>query len=145
VRKNQFIVLLFISSSLFVLQSCSGISEFSPYAYQQAVDLKVESLDLISNADQPFENYSDEVNALKLELKKALEFAKGRPDNEVSTAQWEILLDENKNLLGGFLKRWEEESTLSEVFVDEAKQLISDAFDSIIGLESGKIKPSEIQ
>jgi hypothetical protein len=129
----------------FFLLSCANISEFSQHAYQQAVDLKVESLDLISNADQPFEDYADEVNALKIELSKAIEFAKGRPDNEISTKQWEILVDENRNLLGGVLKRWEDEGSLSSMFVDEQKQIISDAFDKIIGLESGKIKRSEIQ
>jgi DNA transposition AAA+ family ATPase len=49
--------------------------------------------------------------------------------------------DPDKNLLGGFLKRWKEKDKLSAVFVDEAKRLISTGFDQIIGLESGKIKP----
>ena len=92
-----------------------------------------------------FEDFASDVYSLKIELSKAVEFAKGRPNNEISTKQWEILTDENRNLLGGFLKRWEEEDTLSPMFVDEAKKIISDAFDTIIGLESGKIKPSEIQ
>jgi hypothetical protein len=47
--------------------------------------------------------------------------------------------------LGGFLKRWKDEETLSAMFVSEAQILVSDAFDAIIGLESGKIKPSEIK
>ena len=142
---NRRNFLLIISAVITFFLACSSISEFNQYAYQQAVDLKVESLDLISNADQPFEDYAGDVYSLKIGLSKAIEFAKGRPDNEISTKQWEILIDENRNLLGGFLKRWEEEDTLSPMFIDEAKKLISDAFDTIIGLESGKIKPSEIQ
>lgn len=142
---NRNTSLLIVSIIITFLSACSSISEFSQYAYQQAVDLKVESLDLISNADQPFEDFAGDVYSLKIELSKAVEFAKGRPNNEISTKQWEILTDENRNLLGGFLKRWEEEDTLSPMFVDEAKKIISDAFDTIIGLESGKIKPSEIQ
>ena len=139
------ISLLLISAASTLFFSCGSISEFSQYAYQQAVDLKVESLDLISNADQPFEDYADDVYSLKIGLSKAVEFAKGRPDNEISTKQWEILTDENRNLLGGVLKRWEDEGSLSSGFVSEIKPIISDAFDTIIGLESGKIKPSEIQ
>ncbi len=141
-RRNFLLIISIVITYLF---ACSSISEFSQYAYQQAVDLKVESLDLIGNADQPFEDFADDVYSLKIELSKAVEFARGRPDNEISTKQWEILTDEKRNLLGGFLKRWEEEDTLSPMFVDEAKKIISDAFDTIIGLESGKIKPSEIQ
>jgi hypothetical protein len=135
---------VFILSSL-LFASCSSISIFSPEAYKQAVDLKVESLELMSAATQPFNNYQEEVESLRLELNKAYEFAKGRLDNEISTKQWEILIDEERSLLGGFFKRWEEEESLSEMFITEAQVLVSDAFDTIIGLESGKINPSELK
>ena len=125
--------------------SCSSVSVYSPEAYKQAVDLKIESLNLMSFATMPYGDYEEDVAFLKTELNKAYEFAKGRPDNEISTNQWEILLDEDRSLLGGFLKRWEEEENLSEMFVEEAQLLVSDAFDTIIGLESGKINPSELK
>jgi len=130
---------------IFVLLSCSSISVFSPEAYKQAVDLKVESLNLMSSATMPFADYKEEVLYLTTELDKAFEFSKGRPDNEISTEQWEILIDQEGNLLGGFLKRWETEGTLSEMFISEMQLLVSDAFDAIIGLESGKIDPSEFK
>jgi hypothetical protein len=130
---------------IFVLLSCSSISVFSPEAYKQAVDLKVESLNLMSSATMPFADYKEEVLYLTTELDKAFEFSKGRPDNEISTEQWEILIDQEGNLLGGFLKRWETEGTLSEMFISEMQLLVSDAFDAIIGLESGKIDPSELK
>lgn len=139
--KRSSILLLLI----FILCSCTRISEFSPEAYKQAVDLKVESLELMSFATESYLDYKEEADLLKLGLKKAYEFAKGRPDNEISTQQWEILIDEERNLLGGFLKRWEDEETLNEMFITEAQLLVSDAFDTIIGLESGKINPSEIK
>ena len=130
---------------IFVLLSCSSISVFSPEAYKQAVDLKVESLNLMSSATMPFADYKEEVLYLTTELDKAFEFSKGRPDNEISTEQWKILIDQEGNLLGGFLKRWETEGTLSEMFISEMQLLVSDAFDAIIGLESGKIDPSEFK
>jgi len=125
--------------------SCASISVFSPEAYKQAVDLKVESLELMSLATMPFADVEENVTYLKTELKKAYEFALGRPNNEISAEQWEILIKEDGNLLGGFLKRWETEGTLSEMFVIEMQILVSDAFDTIIGLESGKIDPSEFK
>lgn len=127
-----------------LLHSCAPISEYSPYAYQQAVSLKVEFLALMEQAVNSFQEMKDDVDELKIELLKAYEFSKGRPHNEISTGQWEILIDPDRNLLGGFLKRWEEQSTLSQFFINEAKGLVSDAFDTIIGLESGKIKPSDL-
>jgi hypothetical protein len=145
IKRNKIIALhLFIISTI-LLTACSSISVYSPEAYKQAVDLKIESLNLISSATMPFSDYEEDVAFLKTELSKAYEFAKGRPNNEISTKQWEILIDENKNLLGGFLKRWENDETLSEMFVTEAQKLVSDAFDTIIGLESGKISPSELK
>jgi len=136
--------LIVLSLNLFIL-SCSTVSVFSPEAYKQAVDLKVESLNIMSEATMPFTEFEEDVVFLKTELEKAYEFSKGRPDNEISTKQWEILLNPDGNLLGGFLKRWEEEGTLSQMFVTEMQMLVSDAFDTIIGLESGKIDPSEIK
>ena len=128
-----------------ILWSCTSISVFSPEAYKQAVDLKVESLNLMSDATLPYADSLEDVTYLETELTKAYEFSKGRPNNEISTCQWETLINPNGNLLGGFLKRWEEEETLSQMFVTEMQMLVNDAFDTIIGLESGKIDPSEIK
>jgi len=134
-----------ILALFFVIISCSTISVFSPEAYKQAVDLKVESLEVMSFATMPYTDYEEDVDFLSTELSKAYEFSKGRPDNEISTRQWEILINPDGNLLGGFLKRWDEEETLSQMFVTEMQRLVADAFDTIIGLESGKIDPSEIK
>jgi hypothetical protein len=72
----------------------------------------------------------------------AYEYAKGRPKNTFSARQWEILKDPERNLLGGFLKKWKDEKVLGKTFVDDAIELVGDAFDTIIGLESGKVKPN---
>lgn len=128
-----------------IIWSCSSISEFSPEAYKQAVNLKVESLELMSFATEQYSDFGEEVVYLRTELKKAYEFSKGRPNNEISTRLWEVLINEEGNLLGGFLKRWETDGTLSQMFITEMQMLVSDAFDTIIGLESGKIDPSEVK
>jgi len=145
INKVQINIALLIVSISLVIYSCTTISVFSPEAYKQAVDLKVESLELMYFATMSFGDYEDDVVYLKTELDKAYEFSKGRPNNEISTRQWEILIDPEGNLLGGFLNRWQEEETLSEMFVTEMQTLVGDAFDTIIGLESGKIDPSEIK
>lgn len=127
------------------LAACAPtISPFSPRAYEQATSLKVESLALMDAATEPFAQHEPAVRQLQTDLQKAHEFARGRPRNEISARQWAILIDPDRNLLGGFLRRWESEETLSPAFTREAKRLVSDAFDTIIGLESGKIKAEEI-
>ncbi len=136
-------ILLLLFSLLNI--NCSSIANYSPVAYEQAVTLKVESLEIMSLASEEYSQHENTISDLVRNLNIAYEFSKGRPDNEISTQQWQILLDPEKNLLGGFLKRWKEAGTLSEMFVDEMNKIVSDAFDTIIGLESGKIKPSEIK
>lgn len=128
------------------LMACGPtISQFNETAYQQATSLKVESVRLMDAASEPYDEHADSVRALKKELDKALEYAKGRPRNEITTEQWEILIDADGNLLGGFLARWKQESTLNDVYVSEKKEQVRKAFDTIIELESGKIKPEDVQ
>lgn len=80
---------------------------------------------------------------LFVELRKAHEYVRGVPGNSISAEQWEILIEKDGDLLGKFFKRWQERSTLSPVYIDEFKGLISDAFDEIICLESNKKEPSQ--
>lgn len=124
---------------------CSpSIAPFSGAAYEQAVDLKVESLRLMDDAEMPFSASRRKIESLKLDLQKAYEFNLGRPRNSFSTQQWAIMMDPDRHLLGGFLKRWEDENSLNHGFIVEAKRIIGAAFDAIIGLESGKIRPRDL-
>ena len=135
-----FLMLLVLS----ITACSSSISLFDEQAYQQAVDLKVDALALMKQARQPYDAYEDQVKQLQKEMERAYEYAHGRPKNEVSARQWELMKNPDRHLMGGFLKRWRRESSLSPVFIEEARKNIGRAFDTIIQLESGKIKPSEM-
>ncbi len=141
---NRIYPFLLIPFLLLYFQSCVSITPFSETAYRQAVRLKVESLDLMGKATDGYSNHTGEIDSLKMKLEFAYEYAKGRPDNEITTKQWEIMINPDRNLIGGFLRIWKEDLILSPVFVNEAQGVIGDAFDTIIGLESGKIKPSDL-
>ena len=128
-----------------LLTGCSTISPFSPIAYEQATSLKVEALATMEKASEPYANQKQSVETLKLNVEKAYEYAKGRPQNEETTMQWFIIKDPSRHSLGGFLKRWEDKSSLDKSFIQEAKGLVSDGFDTVIELESGKRKPADGQ
>jgi hypothetical protein len=134
-------LLILVSSML----QCASISPYSPTAYQYATSLKVESLMLMDKTTEPYATHQAEVAALVTKIAIAYEYAKGRPKNEISARQWEILKAPNHHLLGGFLQRWKNESQLSGPFVTEARGLVADAFDTIIGLESGKVTPAAVR
>lgn len=142
VQNAKYFAVCVIISLIFL--SCSTISPFNQRAYEQATELKVEALALMDKAVLPFADYRSEAEAFRLNIEKAYEYAKGLPKNEITARQWEILKDPNHKLLGGFLKRWEEKSKLSEVFIREAKIQVTESFDTIIELESGKRSPEEL-
>jgi len=126
----------------FLSGGCSSIiAKYDSIAYHQATSLKVESLAVMDKAVEQYTKHENMVNELKINVEKAYEYAKGRPKNEIITKQWGIVKDPNRNLLGGFIKRWKEKGRLSVVLVNEAKGNVSKAYDQIIGLESGLIKP----
>jgi hypothetical protein len=125
-----------------IVSGCSLlIDKYDTVAYQNATSIKVDSLGLIDKATEPYSKNEASVNAIKVKVEKAYEYAKGRPQNKFVTKQWGIMKDPSRNLLGGFLARWKDKETLSKTFITETKKNVSLGFDQIIGLESGKIKP----
>jgi hypothetical protein len=123
----------------------SSVAEYDRLAYQQAVALKVESLALMDKAVEPYANHKASVDVLLVNLEKAYEYDKGRPKNEAVVKQWEILKDPDRRLLGYFLRRWQDEEQLNEAYVVGQKKSVSLAYDQIIGLLSGQIRPQNIE
>ncbi len=138
-RKYRYFIFLILIMHILIV-SCSTIDVFNQKAYEQSVNLKVEALNIISNANESYDANIQTINELKIDCKKAYEYAKGRDKNEDSIKQWEIMIDPESNLLFGFLERWKNKKMLNNQFIIEAKQIISEAFDTIIELESGKKK-----
>lgn len=137
-RMRSIAAILAVAAAVALIAACRTISPYSAQAYEYAVTLKVESIELMGKATEPYEDHAGEVDDLTTRINVAYEHAKGRERNELATRQWEILKDPERRLLGGFLARWEEQGTMSAVFVEEAQGLVSDAFDTIIDLENGR-------
>lgn len=121
------------------------ISPYSETAFKQATSLKAESLIIMDNATESYDMHREEIDRLNKKIEAAYEYAKGRPKNKITSKQWEILKDPDRNLLGGFLNRWENDGKLGKTFISEMRNLVSDAFNTIIDLESGKIKPKDVK
>ena len=139
-RSSRLFRNLVLVFALISLSGCTSISLHDHYAYTQSINLKVDAIKLMDLAVENFSKHEGEVNNFLTRIEKAYEYEKVRPKNEITIAMWEKLKDPEGNLLGGFIKRWEEKKKLSKAFIEEAKKIINDAFDQIIGLESGKIK-----
>ena len=124
-------------------QGCATISMYDHYAYTQTTSLKVDALALMGKATSNAASHAEAIEQLLVKVDKAYEYEKGRPKNEITTRMWDVLKNPDRNLLGGFVKRWREKGKLSQAFVEEAKDLIGEAFDLISGLESQKIKEDD--
>lgn len=130
--------------SLFLLLSCSATKTalYDQYSYQKTTELKVTSLQLISNATTAYNLHKMEADKLLLEIDQQIEYEKNKPNNEITFAMWQLVRDDEKNVLGGFIKKWREKNSFSPIFVDEAKKQIQNAFDVLIQYEVKKDKQS---
>jgi hypothetical protein len=126
---------------LFSFAACATISTFDQYAYTQTTTLKVDALNTMTLATDEYAINEKSVQELQTNLQKIYEYEKNRPKNEINIQLWDKMIDTNGHLLGGFLKRWQNEKKLNAVFVQEEKKIVGEAFDQIAGLESHKIKP----
>ncbi len=142
----RYFKLLALLAALVLMNGCAPtIALFSPVAYERAVELKVESLALMESASESFALHAAEVSALLLDIEKAREYARGLPKNEITTLQWEILMNPDEELLGAFFARWQSGPPLGATYIAEKKLQIAAAFDTIIGLESHKINPAALR
>lgn len=130
-------VLLVATAFLF---ACSTIATFDQVAYDKATGAKAEALALMDKATNSYGAHLKEIDAVSLTIDKAYEYDRGRALNTITVQQWEILRDPNRNLFGGFLRRWHEKGSLNADYIAEKKRDIADAFDQITGLEIGKRK-----
>lgn len=127
---------------IFFLVACAAITNYDPTSYKTATDLKAESLLLIDKATGPPTQHADEIESLRLKLRKALEYesGKGKP-NVITVNQWKVLNSPTGGLIGGFLSNWEEKKAgFSKPFLEEVGKNVGEAFDEIIKLENAKVK-----
>lgn len=133
--------LVLVTISLLYVACSSLIATYNETSYQYATSLKPEALMLMDKATENYVDHADEVEALMLRVEQAYEFVAGIPKNSESAGQWKILKDPDGNLLGGFMRRWKSNRTLGATFIKDVKEdTVGPAFDSIIMLESLKIK-----
>lgn len=132
---------------LLVLIAGAGCRALEPIGPSQdtkvketAVNLKVEASNLMAKATEPYSQHQAEAEKFQSDMDKAYEYAASIPKNQDTAQQWAIMKDPNGRLMGGFLKRWKEKSTLSATYIQEKQRQIAEGFDLIIQLEASKPK-----
>jgi hypothetical protein len=98
IRNLTFLVVL-IS-----IAGCATISSFDQYAYTLTTSLKVDALNTMSLATDDYATNEKTVKELQTNLQKVYEYEKNRPKNEITLKMWDVLLNPEGHLLGGFMK-----------------------------------------
>lgn len=136
---------LFLSLALAQSMGCAITAPYDQQVYSQTTGLKVDALKLMDKATKAYDSQSEAISNFTDKWDKLYEYELHRAKNDIRISMWNLLRDPDKNLMGGFLKRWKTESTLSETFINEAKIQVGKAFDQLAELESGKITPKELK
>ena len=120
----------------------SCVSLYDPFTFDQTKLIKTETLSLMDKSDTPFTDSQDEVTNLKTKMASMVTYESGKKNNEITIKMWKVL-SSDKNLVGSYLKLWEEKGSLNTVFKDEAKPQIEEAFDKMLFFEKSKDKENE--
>ncbi len=137
--KNKSSIFYFLLL-LVLFTSCEALktAPYDQYSYQNTIEIKVDASRLMDKAVNPYENHLEEVETLFIDIEKMIEYEKNKPNNEITYAMWQILSDEEKNLLAGFFKRWKDQGSFSETFLTESKAQVMEAMDILIQYEGRK-------
>jgi len=136
---------------LFIFSCGPLIATFDQASYQHVTSLKVDALALMDKCKEDYSLHTKEVADFQLDMDKAIEYDKHRPNNGITSKQWEILNDPDGHLLGAFWILWRRDKVLDTIakkmgtsYFPAKKKQISEAFDQIAELESGKLKPKQV-
>jgi hypothetical protein len=123
-----------------LLPSCQSmrLAPADPAALQAAAALKVETLALMAKAGEAFSQHQAEVDAVSARMNTAYELAAATPSNDLVTREWAVMRDPERDLYGGFVKRWQANGKIGKAFREEASAQVSEGFDYIICLEQAK-------
>lgn len=125
--------------------ACAITAPYDQYVYAQTTGLKVDALKLMEKAERPFDAQKEFIDKFTDQWDKLYEYELHRKNNGIRITMWNLLRNPERNLMGGFLKRWKTDSVLSPAFISEAQTQVGKAIDQLSELESGKLTPKELK
>ncbi|MEI6892640.1 MAG: hypothetical protein V5783_10765, partial [Pontiella sp.] len=95
---------------------------------------------LAERSVEHYTNHIAEAESILVQVRKAHEYAKGIPDNEMTVAQWELVADPSGGGIVGYIGDWKEVGQFAEFEVEESLPMLGKQFDELIALEAAKLK-----
>ncbi|MEM6963440.1 MAG: hypothetical protein AAF573_01660 [Bacteroidota bacterium] len=123
-------------------QSCGPSILRDSFSVEQNDIIKTDAIALMKRAGKSYSSMEGEVNDLKSRIDTLIQHEQDRGEaNSKTVKMWELMMNPNEKLLGGFLNRWENEGKLNGPFIKEIAKQVSTNFDKIIKYEKKKKKP----
>lgn len=143
--KTRFYTTYLAALAFLLITSCASLQKtvFDQYSYQKGTEIKVDALRLMDKATAEYSSQTTAIEHLETELAKMVEYEKNRPSNKISYAMWKMMADPDKKFIAGYLKMWKERGTVSPVFIEEAKEQVTEALDLILQYEGKKDPAAE--
>jgi len=134
---KQSVIIGFI---VIMLSSCSSL--YDHFTYTETIKTKLDAISLIDKSDTPYDDSEVQITNLKNQMEKMVIYEKGKAKNELTQKMWQ-LISSDKNLMGSYLKLWEEKGSLNPAFKEEAKPQIEEAFNLMIFYEEKKDRKAQ--
>lgn len=139
-KASTFLFAILLSIPLFT-GGCiaSKMVPFDSEAFTKGQRIKDAAVELIGMSTNDYSASEGRVSEFQSMIDSQIEMETARGEkNQKTVDMWNLLMNPNENLMGGFLKRWKDKGQLSPTFVNELKPLISRNIDKILSLESKK-------
>lgn len=143
--KTRFYTTYLTALAFLLVTSCVSLKKavFDQYSYQKGTEIKVDALRLMDKAGTEYSSQTAAIEHLEAELAKIVEYEKNKPENKIGYAMWKMISNPDKKFVAGFLKMWKEKGTVSPVFIDQAKEQVTEALDLILQYEGKKDPAAE--
>jgi hypothetical protein len=130
------VLMLLVGLAMVVaVNGCATITKFDQNSYNSAQSLKEDALTIVQH---PSPSAVDNLS-VRLDAQVAYETGKGKA-NRISAAQWRLIQNPHGNLLGGWIKTYQQGATMSPTYSEEKARQIGLAFDEVLKLEGGKLR-----
>ena len=117
-----------------LIAGCTVLKTVDREALQMTTALKVETLNLLDNAGEAYDEYEPQIEAVMIDIEKAMAYTSVL-EKTLSAAHWEKLQEE-EGVLSTFFETWKKEGTLGSNEISKARTEVSGVFDRIIELET---------
>ncbi len=137
-RIDRFRALLLVALVVWCT-ACVHLPGYDQRAYENATSLKAQTLALLDRSEvEQYETALNSVNALRVSLSAAYEYANGIQYNNEAAKNWRDLIGDEESMISGWLLLWQQEGPLAQIFSRELRITIAEGFDLIICLEANK-------